>query len=54
MGSLPLSVNEEAKAPVRAFRIDFGRYELERYCDHCLTCRVPEHITRKTEKIILD
>jgi len=34
----------------------FGRHELEieRYYDHSLACRVLEHITRNTQKIILD
>ena len=34
---------------VKAFKDDFGRYELEieRYYDHGLACRVTEHLTRK-------
>jgi len=41
---------------VKAFGDDFGRYELEleRYYDHSLACRVLEHVTRKTQVIILD
>jgi len=51
-----LGNNEEAKALVKAFGDDFGRYELEleRYYDHSLACRVLEHVTRKTQVIILD
>ena len=34
----------------------FGRHELEleRYYDHCLACRVLEHITRSPKGIIID
>ena len=48
--------NAVATELARAFCADFGRYELEleRYYDHSLACRVLEHITRNTQKIILD
>ena len=48
--------NYKAVELARAFGNDFGRYELEiqRYYDHCLACRVLEHITRKPQGIILD
>ena len=51
-----LGHNGEAKELVKAFSVDFGRHELEleRYFDHSLACRVMEHVTRKTEKIIID
>ena len=40
----------------KEFFREFGKYELElqRYYDHCLACRVLEHITRKPQGIILD
>ena len=48
--------NATAVEMVKEFYHEFGRYELEieRYYDHSLACRVLEHITRKTQKIILD
>jgi len=51
-----LGNNEQAKERIKDFSADFGRYELEleRYFDHSLACRVMEHVTRKTEKIIID
>ena len=51
-----LGNNEEAKVLAQKFSECFGRHELEmeRYYDHSLACRVLEHVTRKTEKIIID
>ena len=48
--------NQRATELVAEFCKVFGRHELEmeRYYDHGLACRVLEHVTRKTEKIILD
>jgi len=51
-----LGHNEKAVALTKEFCHSFGRYEIEmeRYYDHSLACRVLEHITRNTQKIILD
>ena len=48
--------NQHATELVGEFSKTFGRHELEieRYYDHSLACRVLEHVTRKTEKIIID
>lgn len=48
--------NDRATALVADFCKVYGRHELEieRYYDHGLACRVLEHVTRKTEKIIID
>lgn len=48
--------NERASQLAAEFRKIFGRHELEieRYYDHGLACTVLGHVTRKTEKIIID
>jgi len=51
-----LGHNAKAVELSKEFCHVFGRHELEieRYYDHSLACRVLEHITRNTQKIILD
>ena len=51
-----LGNNYRAAELAETFGEAFGKYEyeLERYYDHGLACRVPEHITRKPEGLILD
>jgi hypothetical protein len=40
----------------KQYEREFGKYEfeIERYYDHCLCCRVLEHITRRPQGIIID
>ena len=40
----------------REFCNAFGRHEIEieRYCDHTLSCRTPEHIVRAPKGLIPD
>lgn len=51
-----LGHNEQSIELSKQFCSTFGRYEIEmeRYYDHSLACRVLEHITRNSLKIILD
>ena len=51
-----LGNNEHAKDLALEFSKVFGRHELEieRYYDHGLACTVLGHVTRKTDKIIID
>ena len=48
--------NYKAVELAKQYQHEFGKYEyeIERYYDHCLCCRVLEHITRKPQGIILD
>ncbi len=48
--------NYKAIELAKQYEREFGRYELEieRYYDHCLCCRVLEHITRRPQGIIID
>jgi len=51
-----LGHNHLAVAKMKAFFNDFGKYEweMERYYDHSLACRVLEQINSKPQSIILD
>ncbi|MBE6972741.1 MAG: hypothetical protein E7440_02530 [Ruminococcaceae bacterium] len=51
-----LGHNTEAIELSKQFCGTFGRHEIEmeRYYDHSLACRVLEHITRNSLKIILN
>ena len=48
--------NYKAVELSKQYQHEFGKYEfeLERYYDHSLACRVLEHITRKPQGIIID
>lgn len=48
--------NYKAIELAKEYQREFGKYELEieRYYDHCLACRVLEHITRRPQGIIID
>ena len=48
--------NYKAIEIAKTFEREFGKYEyeLQRYYDHCLCCRVLEHITRRPQGIIID
>ena len=48
--------NYRAIELAKEYEREFGKYELEieRYYDHCLCCRVLEHITRRPQGIIID
>ena len=48
--------NYKAIELAKEYEHEFGKYELEieRYYDHCLACRVLEHITRRPQGVIID
>ena len=48
--------NYKAVELAKQYEHEFGKYEyeMERYYDHCLCCRVLEHITRRPQGIIID
>ena len=48
--------NYKAIELAKQYEREFGKYEfeIERYYDHCLCCRVLEHITRRPQGIIID
>ena len=48
--------NYKAVELAKQYEREFGKYEfeIERYYDHCLCCRVLEHITRRPQGIIID
>lgn len=48
--------NYKAIELAKQYEQEFGKYEfeIERYYDHCLCCRVLEHITRRPQGIIID
>ena len=48
--------NYKAIELAKQYEREFGKYEfeIERYYDHCLCCRVLEHITRRSQGIIID
>ena len=47
---------DRAAELAKQYEREFGKYEfeIERYYDHCLCCRVLEHITRRPQGIIID
>jgi hypothetical protein len=48
--------NYKAIELAKEYEREFGKYEweIQRYYDHCLCCRVLEHITRRPQGIIID
>jgi hypothetical protein len=48
--------NYRAVELAKEYEREFGKYEweIQRYYDHCLCCRVLEHITRRPQGIIID